>query len=71
MIFITGKKSHPEVIGLQSYGKNTLIFETSDELDTFLKNPIINGLDFNPDNYSGLFITSQTTGSRKIIHGYY
>ena len=38
-VFITGKKSHPEVLGLQSYSQHTKIFETEDEISDFISNP--------------------------------
>ncbi|HAK45045.1 MAG TPA: hypothetical protein DCO79_03885 [Spirochaeta sp.] len=67
MVFITGKKSHPEVIGLQSYGMNTLILENIEELDEFIFNPELGGRRFNPGDYSEIFVTSQTTGGRKLF----
>ena len=66
-VFITGKKSHPEVLGLQSYGQFTKIFETEDEIRDFISNPELNGREFNPRDYSELFITSQTTASRRLF----
>ncbi len=67
MVFITGKRIHPEVIGLKSYSRKSFILESEDELDKFIRNPVIDGSIFNPDAFSGIFITSQTTGSRKLF----
>ena len=66
-VFITGKKSHPEVLGLQSYGRHTLIFETEADIKNFISQPMINGDAFNPSDFSEIFVTSQTTGSRKLF----
>ncbi len=62
-IIITGKKTHPEVIGLRSYGRHTAVLENDEDLNNFIANPEINGKPFNHDDFTELFITSQTTGS--------
>lgn len=67
VVIITGKKSHPEVIGLKSYGRHSLVIEKEEELDKFITNPNIDGKEFRPSIYSEVFITSQTTGSRKLF----
>lgn len=67
MIFITGKINHPETIGLKSYAKDAIIFETIKDVELFLKNPTINGNVFNPHKYLEIFITSQTTGDKNIF----
>ncbi len=66
-IIITGKKSHPEVTGLKSYGSEVFVIETPEELENFLSNLKIDGTAFNPASVSGIFITSQTTGSRTLF----
>lgn len=67
IIFITGKKSHPEVIGLKSYGENTIVFENETDLSDFIETPVLNGRKFKQDDFSELFITSQTTGNRTFF----
>ena len=67
VVFITGKKTHPEVTGLKSYGRVTVVFETESELDQFINRPEIDGKVFLPESYSRIFITSQTTGSRVLF----
>ena len=66
-VIITGKKSHPEVIGLKSYGSNVFVIETEKELEEFLSSLQIDGTEFRPESASGIFITSQTTGSRRLF----
>ena len=63
-IIISGKKTHPEVIGLKSYGNDTLVIENEEDLNFFITEKTVEGQAFKPDNYSCIFITSQTTGSR-------
>lgn len=67
VIFITGKKSHPEVIGLMSYGENSIVFENQEDLEAFLNEPMLNGASFNSGGFTELFITSQTTGDRALF----
>ncbi|MDC7226676.1 MAG: 4-hydroxy-3-methylbut-2-enyl diphosphate reductase [Spirochaetales bacterium] len=66
-VIITGKKSHPEVAGLKSYGEQVMVIETYEELDDFIKNEKFNGAGFEPEKYTEIFITSQTTGSRLLF----
>ncbi len=66
-VIITGKKTHPEVLGLQSYAENFTVIETSEDLEAFIKNPEFSrsrSVDIHPESF---FITSQTTGSRVLF----
>ncbi|MBN2443391.1 MAG: 4-hydroxy-3-methylbut-2-enyl diphosphate reductase [Spirochaetales bacterium] len=64
-ILITGKKNHPEVIGLESYAKVSYIIENTADADYFLQNArdIFNF----PQKINKLLLISQTTGSRELF----
>ena len=55
---ISGKRSHPEVLGLESYADNSVVIESEDDLDIFISGKL---------KPARIFITSQTTCSRKLF----
>jgi 4-hydroxy-3-methylbut-2-enyl diphosphate reductase len=65
-VVITGKKHHPEIIGLTSYADENSVIETEKDLETLLTSDI----SFHRLTQMGnldIFIVSQTTGSRTLF----
>ncbi len=65
LIVITGKKSHPEVLGLVSYADSATVIEDEAELDA-LAEECTSRLGPVAGEVSSVFVTSQTTGSRTL-----
>ncbi len=66
-IIITGKRDHPETVGLVSYAKDALVIENETDLDRFvadyksLLSPVIR------KGYCRVLVLSQTTGNRALF----
>ncbi len=62
-IFISGKKKHPEVIGLTSYTRDSYVISSKEELNQVLQDPF----QFISPHCQKILITSQTTASRTLF----
>jgi len=67
-IIITGKKNHPEVLGLTGYAKDSIVFESIKKIDNYINN--------NPEKlkevikskgYKKILLCSQTTSTIKLF----
>ncbi|MBN1700194.1 MAG: 4-hydroxy-3-methylbut-2-enyl diphosphate reductase [Spirochaetales bacterium] len=65
-IIITGKRKHPEIIGLKSYARESSIIETDEDLDLFCRRDIPSHVK-KIGNPLDVFIVSQTTGDRSLF----
>jgi 4-hydroxy-3-methylbut-2-en-1-yl diphosphate reductase len=66
-VIITGKKDHPEVIGLQSYAEDSCVLEDEKGLTGFIRDYQKNK---SPERIKGrrkILIVSQTTGNRGLF----
>lgn len=66
-VLITGKKSHPEVKGLESYANHFRILETEADREEYLSESRRRGTPLPSADYTSLFLVSQTTGSRSFF----
>ncbi len=65
-VVITGKESHPEVLGLISYAGEAEVLEGEEDLKRLLGWCRRNRSELG-DRFSKIFITSQTTGNRELF----
>lgn len=67
-IVISGKKNHPEVLGLKSYAENVSVIENETDLRQLIQsgNELMNTIIEN--RLQGIAVFSQTTGKRAFFH---
>jgi 4-hydroxy-3-methylbut-2-enyl diphosphate reductase IspH len=64
-VVITGKKTHPEVLGLVSYADKAMVVENDTDLNRLIRR-CREEKSWPGEGYSTVFVTSQTTGNREF-----
>ncbi len=66
-VVITGKKDHPEVLGLMSYAEDAYIIEDSGDIKRFIHQYRTRHKPFNKKGCRKILVVSQTTGKRSLF----